>query len=224
VTGSFQGALTSGPLTTAAANGDAFLLRLGAAGAVTAERQLHAATMAAGVGVARTGEGESQGVALALRFGDDVQLDDDTTIGHLGGAQRESLVVLYDANADEALAHHRFEVEKKDGIQHVTVQAIAANATHVVVAGSFAGSMVLDDGPTPPSLSGDAFVAKLDLAGKVLWTRTFGGVSDDVAYGVAIDAIGRVAVTGIFRETMSIEGTALTSAGQDDVFVVVLEP
>ena len=42
----------------------------------------------------------------------------------------------------------------------------------------------------------DAWVAKYDAAGHVLWKRQLGTADDDFAYGVATDAAGNVYLTG----------------------------
>jgi hypothetical protein len=223
VTGRFQNELVPaelGALQTTAVDGDAFLVHLGPDGGVDSARQLFALTMAEGVGVARAGSH----IALAVRFKDQMKLDSRTLVEHLGGPSPESLVVVYDAKAEQAVAHYRFAVAEKDGTDDVSIHAIAANATHVIVAGSFSGSMVLDGSPTTPSMGRDAFVAKLDLDGKLLWTRTFGTTSDDVAFGVAVDEAGRIAVTGAFRGSMTIDGTDLQAVGDADVFVAVFDP
>lgn len=62
-----------------------------------------------------------------------------------------------------------------------SVNAIAVDGTGVTIAGSTQGAFA--------SFSNagldDAFVARLDLTGNLLWVRQFGGSGGDVAYGVA---------------------------------------
>src|SRR5690348_14569475 len=45
----------------------------------------------------------------------------------------------------------------------------------------------------------DAFVAKINPAGKVIWATYLGGLIDDWASGVALDSAGNVWVTGATR-------------------------
>jgi len=63
----------------------------------------------------------------------------------------------------------------------------------------------------------DAFVAKLDPDGNILWFVSFGGSRREHAYGVALDNIGNIYVTGA---TNSFSG----AAGTYDVFVARLNP
>ncbi len=73
----------------------------------------------------------------------------------------------------------------------------------VVVTGWFQGTVDFD--PTPgedwrTSNGGyDTFMTKLSPEGAYLWTRTFGGSSDDNPMGgVAIDSLGRIVIAGAF--------------------------
>jgi hypothetical protein len=60
----------------------------------------------------------------------------------------------------------------------------------------------------------DTFVRKYDTAGNELWTRQFGTLDYDVAYGVVVDATG-VYVVGSTTGTLPGQ----LSAGSDDAFV-----
>ncbi len=62
----------------------------------------------------------------------------------------------------------------------------------------------------------DAFLAKLDSSGKVLWVREFGSSSSDFGTAVAVDGSGNVFVVGITSGTMPGGNIA---AGQDDYFL-----
>jgi hypothetical protein len=48
----------------------------------------------------------------------------------------------------------------------------------------------------PNAGSGDAFLARYDGSGGLLWTRQFGTTSDDVGGGVAVDGAGNAYITG----------------------------
>lgn len=64
----------------------------------------------------------------------------------------------------------------------------------------------------------DAFVTKLDLDGRVVWTRQFGTAEDDEAKGLGADASG-VYVAGYTRGAL-----AGTNSGGSDVFVRKYDP
>src|SRR5262249_15002890 len=70
----------------------------------------------------------------------------------------------------------------------------------------------------------DFFLLKLSPAGSYLWSRSFGGSGDDVAYGVDVDGGGNIAVVGSFQNTMDLGGGPLTSAGLSDIFIAKFSP
>jgi hypothetical protein len=93
---------------------------------------------------------------------------------------------------------------------------------NVYVVGHFDGS--LDLGGTLVSAGrDDAFVAKLDSDGAVLWSRSFGGVDHDTGWRVTIDPQGNALVTGTFEGTATFGASTLSSAGGHDVFLLKLD-
>jgi hypothetical protein len=73
-----------------------------------------------------------------------------------------------------------------------------------------AGSVVL------PGKDHDAFVAKFNPNGGILWYKTFGGSKREHAYGVALDNFGNIYVTGA-TNSFSVAGTY-------DIFVARFDP
>jgi len=73
----------------------------------------------------------------------------------------------------------------------------------------------------------DAFIAKYDSSGNVLWAQSIGGSSDEKAFSVAADASGNVYTTGYFRNTVDFDPGSgvfnLTSAGGGDIFISKLD-
>jgi hypothetical protein len=102
---------------------------------------------------------------------------------------------------------------------------------NVYVAGSFSGSLVLDDEDpeTPPfTLAGGdmgGFVARYDSTGTPLWARRLGAGDDsDAVFDVETDGAGNVYIAGYFRGTGDFGGVSLTSLGQQDAYVAKLDP
>jgi hypothetical protein len=97
---------------------------------------------------------------------------------------------------------------------------IAADALgNVYVTGYFEGS--LDFGGTVLTSAGgtDAFLAKLDPSGAVLWAKRFGASGPQVGQSIGIDAQGNVALLANGFGTVDFGGGGLASAGSYDMFV-----
>lgn len=85
-------------------------------------------------------------------------------------------------------------------------QGIAVDTTgNVYTVGQFAHTIDCDPGPgsyiLTPAGDSDVFISKLDNDGNFVWARQLGGASEDLAYGVAVDADGNVYTVGYFSAT-----------------------
>ncbi|MFT6923494.1 MAG: hypothetical protein ACJA1C_002509 [Crocinitomicaceae bacterium] len=74
----------------------------------------------------------------------------------------------------------------------------------------------------------DGYVQKLDSDGNLIWAKAFGGLNYVSGNAMAIDASGNVYVAGHFFETADFDPGVgvynLTSAADEDVFVLKLDP
>ena len=101
---------------------------------------------------------------------------------------------------------------------------------NVVVTGYFSGTVDFDPGAGTLNLtsagSWDAFVAKFDPEGNILWAKGFGGEFDDRGLGVAVKGDGTIAFTGYFQVLADFDpgpGTFnLTGSWGNEAFVAVL--
>jgi hypothetical protein len=81
---------------------------------------------------------------------------------------------------------------------------------NVVVVGSFEGTVQIGTTTLLSAGKSDIFIAKLSaMSGDVIWAKRFGGVGDDVAHDVAIDASDAIYVTGNFQASVDFGGGAL---------------
>ena len=70
-----------------------------------------------------------------------------------------------------------------------------------ILAGYYqAGALFGDLAVTNAGVS-DAFIAKYDSAGSILWVRTVGGTGEEKANSVAVDADDNCYLTGYFQMT-----------------------
>ena len=70
----------------------------------------------------------------------------------------------------------------------------------------------------------DAYLAKYNSEGNVVWARGYGSTGNDFGSGVALDGSGNPYMAGYFAGTVAFSTTSLISAGGADVFVVKLNP
>jgi len=96
--------------------------------------------------------------------------------------------------------------------------------------GGFVGTAYFGPNSGAPSLTSaglsDIFVQKLDASGALVWARRMGGPNAENGFGIAIDDLGSVCLTGAFKESADFDPGAatftVTSAGDQDGFVVKL--
>jgi hypothetical protein len=93
---------------------------------------------------------------------------------------------------------------------------------NVYVGGTFEGSVDFGGGALTSAGLRDIFVVKFTAAGQHVWSKRFGGTSGEDVRGVAVDGAGDVFLTGQFLGTISFGGSAMTSAGNEDIFLAKL--
>jgi len=113
---------------------------------------------------------------------------------------------------------------KSTGADRVAVAVDAAG--NVVVGGRFFATADFGGGPvTSPANNWQAFVAKYDPAGALLWMRSLGDVYEERVTYVDVDGAGDVYIVGDFRGTLDLGGGPLQSEGSGpDLFVAKLGP
>ncbi len=111
------------------------------------------------------------------------------------------------------------EVSNYGGAADITVD----RAGHLLLAGVFAGTISL--GATNLTSRGgyDAFIAKSDVSGNVLWVQQVGGMDTEWASSIAVDAAGNIFVSGFFQGMAAFGSVTLTSRGSTDLFVAKYE-
>jgi hypothetical protein len=100
--------------------------------------------------------------------------------------------------------------------------AVDAQGAAVVV-GGYRGSIDAGGGALQSAFD-DAFVIKLDTGGNHVFMKRFGGAQNDEADAVAVDAQGRVFVTGaIGSDGVDFGGGAISGGRSDDLFLLTLD-
>ena len=189
ITGSTPGSL-AGP---SAGGSDAYLIKHDASGNLLWMRQLGTSKDDGARGVAVDGAGNAY--------------VSGSTAGDLGGPSaggKDAFVAKYDASG-ALLWTRQLGTPANDGGGKMA----AADAGKAYVSGSTAGDL------SGPSAGGsDAFIAKYDATGGLLWVRQLGTSKGDGGHGAAVDSAGNVYLSG---ETFGDLGGP--SSGQREGFV-----
>ena len=93
----------------------------------------------------------------------------------------------------------------------------------VIIVGEYKG-MITSNGVSLTSISNspDVFVIKLDTAGTLKWSKTFGSNGDQFAASISAAANGDVFIIGTMSGQMTFGTTTLDANGSPDVFVARL--
>jgi Beta-propeller repeat len=214
LTGSFQGAVNFGSGLLASAGGaDAFVLKVDTAGNTLWSRSFGAAGDDVGNGVAVDGAGNAYLTGSfhgAVDFG-------TGALASAGGS--DVFVVKLDSNGN-TLWSRRFG-GSADGVGNGVALDGSGNP---YLTGSFHGAVDLGSGPLASAGGADIFALKLDTTGATVWSRAFGGPSDDLGSSVAVDGSGNAYLTGSFQGAVDFGAGPLTSAGGTDIFLLKLDP
>jgi len=100
----------------------------------------------------------------------------------------------------------------------------------MVVSGGFEGTVDFDPGEGTCNLTSfgdkDVYVAKIGLAGDLIWVKQIGGSAENFPRNVSCDAAGNIYITGVFQGTCDMdpgeETHNFTSMGGRDIFIVEL--
>jgi hypothetical protein len=94
----------------------------------------------------------------------------------------------------------------------------------VVLAGSFEGTVDFGGGILTSSGEDDVFVAKLDAAGKHLWSKRFGDAHAQHGRAVAVDAAGNVVLAGDAHGAIDLGADTRASPDATSPFVARFDP
>lgn len=108
--------------------------------------------------------------------------------------------------------------------------AMGSNGSFVIC-GIYSGTVDFDPdaGVFDLTSSGaeEAFVAKYDSNGALIWAKSYGGASTDRALGVALDGSGNVFTTGFFHGTADFDPgpdtASLSAVANSDIYVLKLD-
>jgi hypothetical protein len=131
----------------------------------------------------------------------------------------DGLLLAYDTTSGDVVGHRHLT-----GTGDHAVNAIGTHEGDVIAAGELGGEIDFGDGMPRSSTNSDAFIGRYaDDLSTLTWVTVLGGMGDESAYGLAVDAIGEVAVVGMFDDDLVGGAAPLQTAGQSDLFFVKLD-
>ncbi len=96
--------------------------------------------------------------------------------------------------------------------------------------GDFSGVVDFDPGVgvnTLNQLNGRHFVSKFDNKGSLIWVKQLGSATTSVITAISVDASGDILLGGYFEDKFNLDpgsgSTWVTSAGQNDIFIIKLD-
>jgi hypothetical protein len=90
---------------------------------------------------------------------------------------------------------------------------------NIVVTGYFNNTVDFGGGPLTSTGYKDIFLAKYSPAGTHLWSKRFGGTSQEAGNAVSIDSSNNILLTGYFYGTVDFGGGPLSKPSAADVFL-----
>jgi hypothetical protein len=128
-------------------------------------------------------------------------------------------VAKFGPNGDHLWSKRFGDADDQDGY------SIAVDGSgNVIIMGALEGTVDFGGGALTSAGGYDIVVAKFGSDGAHLWSKRFGDAGLQEPSRVAVDDSGNVVATGFFLGAIDLGGGALTSAGDEDVFVAKFGP
>lgn len=231
IAGYFKGTLDlGGPVLVSQGNSDAFVAKLDAAGTPLWSRAFggSGADRALGLAVGPAGAVFVAGGFRGLITVGALPAVSSPSLGDLSGF----LVELSASGTPIWVRSQSEPVGTAAGTDQLVADVEVDAEGNAVITGNASGTTIFD--AAHPGVSArvaagatDAFVAKYDLAGSLIWAKVFGDASPQVGASVAIGPLGGVWATGHFAGSIDFGAAppaALASAGNNDIFLARLSP
>ncbi|MDJ1183547.1 DUF4347 domain-containing protein [Roseofilum casamattae] len=202
---------------TSTGNQDAYIAKYSSDGTLAWATQVGGSSADQGYGI-RT---DSQGNVYATGyFSGSIDLDGDGAVDLTSAGVEDAYIAKYSSDGTLTWA-----VEVGGSSAENSLSISLDDANNVYVTGQFNGNLDIDgDGAVDLTSAGveDAYIAKYSSDGTLAWATQVGGSSSDRGHGISTDSMGNVYATGIFNESIDLDGdgsTDLSSAGVEDAYI-----
>ncbi|MBK9249628.1 MAG: SBBP repeat-containing protein [Ignavibacteria bacterium] len=210
VTGFFSGTATFGAATLVSIGGrDAFVVKYNAAGVVQWARRGGSVGNEAGNSIAVDA---SRNIYITGVYSDSTKFGSLAKLTSVG--QSDIFLLQYNSSGTEQWS------KSIGGTGTDAGNDITVDASSLYLSGSYNGSIIIGTDTLISQGNSDAFVAKFNTSGVAQWARSGGGTGIDAGIALALDATSNVIVTGNFEQKAYFGNDSVTSAGNNDVFLV----
>ena len=133
------------------------------------------------------------------------------------GGGRDAVLAKLDGATGTTVWANTYGGASDDHFRSLAIDA----AGNIFIAGDFSDTVTLDVVLTSNG-GKDALVAKFDPDGNVLWSRAYGGASNDNGNAVTLSTDGMLFTAGHYRERTTFDTVALSAAEGADIFLMRL--
>lgn len=102
--------------------------------------------------------------------------------------------------------------------------AVCDADNNLIISGYFQDTLQLDNHTLVAEGGFDAFIAKLNSNGNVLWAKQFGGTADDGANEVSVAAYGQIIVCADSDGDFTCDGISFSNTGDRDAYILSIQP
>jgi hypothetical protein len=211
VLGYFSGTVAFGGVTqTSAGLGDIYLVKLSSSGSLVWAKRFG-------------GTSDDQPKGIAVDASDNIYITGyfRSTVDFGGGPLTTASTSAFLAKYASTGAHiWSKRLNSLSGVDAGNAVGVDGSG-NVIVAVAIYGTSDFGGGSLTTAGGYDVVLVKYSATGGHIWSRRFGGPSDDSALSVAVDSTtGETWATGYFAGSVNFGGGTLTSAGGNDIFVV----
>ncbi|MBE9215768.1 pre-peptidase C-terminal domain-containing protein [Plectonema cf. radiosum LEGE 06105] len=193
-------------------NGEGFISKLDSSGSLVWTQNFDSTSLSSGTDIATDKVGNSYVIGTFLS---DVTLGNQT---FLSSGDTDVFVTKLDTTGNVKWS------QNLGGTLSNTATSISLDSeSNIYVTGEFEGTATFGDISLTSNGESDAFVAKIDNSGNILWAQSFGGTLLDSGASITVDEQDKIYVTGSFEDTVSFGDTILTSSSENDGFILKLD-
>jgi hypothetical protein len=217
ITGSFQGTtITIGSYTlqnTATGSNDIFIAKYDASGNVLWAKSEGGTERDFGYGICADINGNVYITGFFLST--DIIFGTDTLIN--AGTYGEIFIAKYDSSGNVQWAKSVAGTGADDAFG-----ICIDTESNIYITGMFGSPTLIFDNDTLHRIGSsnyDAFIAKYDAIGNVLWAKNMGGTGSDASYSICTDVNRNVYVTGYFQHLAIFNTDTITGQANANLFV-----